>query len=185
MATRSSTNSGVLKIIKEEHDEVKGLFKEFASAIDRDKKKAKSLSEEILTSLLAHTKLEEDIVYPTLKKQDESLFYEANEEHHVADVLINEIRQMKVEDPVYAAKMEVLRTNIEHHMAEEEDEMFSSLKKLDNSVLDQVRPDGRGVEVQETQANADGETLALIPATETRGQSADDRPYVFVPFTSI
>jgi len=41
-----------------------------------------------MTSLLAHTKLEEDIVYPTLKKQDESLFYEANEEHHVADVLI-------------------------------------------------------------------------------------------------
>jgi len=44
MATKSSTNPGVLKVIKEEHDEVKGLFKEFASAINRDKKKARSLS---------------------------------------------------------------------------------------------------------------------------------------------
>jgi hemerythrin superfamily protein len=109
------------------------------------------LADEIMTSLLAHTKLEEDIVYPTLKKQDASLFYEANEEHHVADVLINEIRQMNIEDPAYAAKMEVLHTNVEHHVKEEEDEMFDQLKKLDNDVLDQMAEQWNSMKPQQMQ----------------------------------
>jgi len=45
---------------------------------------------------------------------------------------------MNIEDPAYAAKMEVLRTNVEHHVKEEEDEMFDQLKKLDNDTLDQM-----------------------------------------------
>jgi hemerythrin superfamily protein len=152
MVTKSFTNPGVLGVIKDEHDEVKNLFKEFDRVIDRDKSRAKMISDEITTSLLAHTKLEEDIVYPTLKKQDESLFYEANEEHHVADVLINEIRQMSIEDPAYAAKMEVLRTNVEHHVEEEEDEMFDQLKKLDNDVLDQMAEQWKSMKPKQMQA---------------------------------
>jgi hemerythrin superfamily protein len=151
MVTKSFTNPGVLGVIKDEHDEVKNLFKEFAGALDRDKSRARTLADEITTNLLAHTKLEEDIVYPTLKQQDASLFYEANEEHHVADVLINEIRQMNASDPAYAAKMEVLRTNVEHHIEEEEDEMFDQLKKLDNDILDEMAARWRSMKPEKMQ----------------------------------
>jgi hemerythrin superfamily protein len=119
--------------------------------VEHDRNRARTVVDEILTNLEVHTKLEEDIVYPRLKEQDPSLFYEANEEHHVADVLINEIRQTHIEDPAFSAKMEVLRTNVEHHMAEEENDMFDRLKKLDNDMLDQMAAQWRSMKPEKMQ----------------------------------
>jgi hypothetical protein len=148
MVTKPFTNPGVLGVIKDEHDEVKSLFKDLTGMVEYDKNRARTVVDEILTSLEVHTKLEEDIVYPRLREQDQRLFYEANEEHHVADVLIHEIRQTNIEDPAFSAKMEVLRTNVEHHMKEEEDDMFDRLKKLDNDTLDRMAEQWRSMKPQ-------------------------------------
>jgi hemerythrin superfamily protein len=148
MVTKPFTNPGVLGVIKEEHEEVKGLFNDLTGVVEYDKNRARAVIDEILTNLEVHTKLEEDIVYPRLREQDQRLFYEAKEEHHVAEVLIHEIRQMNVEDPAFSAKTQVLRTNVEHHMAEEEDDMFDRLKKLSNETLDQMAVEWRSMKPQ-------------------------------------
>jgi hemerythrin superfamily protein len=134
----NSNGAKVLDLIKEDHDQVKDLFQEFQEMVGHDKSTAKSISTQILTDLKMHAELEEKIVYPRLKEQDEELFQEAHEEHHVADLLIKELEQMPAEDPAFAAKMQVLQENVEHHIEEEESSMFDEIRDLSETVLDEM-----------------------------------------------
>jgi hypothetical protein len=124
--------------MKKDHDEVKKMFKQFEKDVESSPVQASSLGQKILSELELHTKLEEAIVYPDLQKQDEDLYHEAEEEHHVADVLIKEVGAMSSTDPSYKAKMMVLRENVEHHIQEEEKEMFKKIKKVEKSRLDRM-----------------------------------------------
>lgn len=136
MAT--SVEPEVLNIIKEEHTKVKKLFREFEKAITSDTEEAAKLSQQIIDDLKLHTMLEESIIYPLLKEKDESIFYEAQEEHHVADVLITELEQLEIEAPSFKAKMMVLRENIEHHIKEEENEMFDKIREVSSRKLSEA-----------------------------------------------
>jgi hemerythrin-like domain-containing protein len=132
-----SNNPEILQLIHQEHEEVQGLFEQFHKPISAKNggKKAKAISEQIFDDLKLHTELEEKIVYPSLKKQDAKLFYEAGEEHHVVDLLIEELQQMKVSAPEYAAKMTVMEESVKHHIQEEESEMFKLISQLPDDTL--------------------------------------------------
>lgn len=129
VANAKSDTSDILAILKEEHEEVKGLFKAYIKESDKDATAGKATVDTILTELGRHAEMEEAIVYPALSDADEDLYHEAHEEHHVAEVLMAEIASLKP-GPVYKAKVTVLQENVEHHIDEEEAEGFKVIRKL-------------------------------------------------------
>jgi hemerythrin-like domain-containing protein len=119
-----------VKLLKDDHEKVKGLFRQFEKARSADKKK--QLADEIMLELEVHSKIEEEIFYPAVKEQvkgQDELVAEAVEEHHVVDVLMQEIKALDPSDERFEAKMTVLIENVEHHIEEEESEMLPDAKK--------------------------------------------------------
>jgi hemerythrin-like domain-containing protein len=135
-----SNNPEILQLIHQEHEEVQGLFEQFHKSMSakNGEKKADALSKQILDDLKLHTELEEKIVYPSLKEQDPTMFYESGEEHHVVDLLIAELQQLKVSAPEYAAKMAVMEENVKHHIQEEESQMFKLISQLPDDTLSEM-----------------------------------------------
>jgi len=124
MSTKSQEAgaSSVTHRLREDHRKVKGLFEEFEQA--EDAKAKQRIVETALTELEVHSKLEEELIYPTIRGEidDDDLMDEALEEHHVVHGLIGELRKMKPRDERYDAKFTVLAENVRHHIKEEESE---------------------------------------------------------------
>jgi hemerythrin superfamily protein len=127
-----------IALLKADHRLVKGLFDEFKKSEDK-RQKAKLVAQAI-TELKIHATIEEEIFYPTVRKalkkaigkeETTDMMDEADEEHHVAKLLIAELETMKASDDHWEAKFTVLSENILHHVKEEESEMFSEARKLD------------------------------------------------------
>jgi hypothetical protein len=128
----------ILSLLEDDHDNVKDLFVQFEEELETGGKEAIQISHKILDELTIHAELEEQIIYPLLKDIDESLFYEAQEEHHVAKFLIGELKEMNGQEPSFEAKMMVLRETVEMHIEEEENEIFDELGDLPEAKLDQA-----------------------------------------------
>ena len=122
-----------IALLKKDHREVEGLFKEYEDAGDNAFAKKQGLFEQIRSALQVHMDLEETIFYPAVKKirdaeiKDE--VREADEEHHLVKLILGELSKMKPQDEQFDAKMTVLQENIEHHVEEEEDELLPDAKK--------------------------------------------------------
>ena len=119
----------VLKFIEDEHDEVKQVFKKLEQA---EGASATRLWNQLKSMLTLHEELEETYFYPQLKeeKKTEDLVLESYEEHHVMDVLIEEISQLEPSAENWEAKIKVLQENTEHHIEEEEGSMFPKVRKI-------------------------------------------------------
>ncbi len=117
-----------VELLKSDHKKVKELFREFESAGDRAYKEKREIAETVFMELDIHTKLEEEVFYPAVKakgdKEEQEVIDESFEEHHVVDVLIAEMRKMDPKDDGYQAKFTVMTELVEHHIEEEEGEMF-------------------------------------------------------------
>ncbi len=140
-----STHTGIITmstdaitLLKADHKLVKGIFDDFEKA-EGKREKAKLVAQAII-ELKIHTTIEEEIFYPIVRKalrkalgKDEAtdMMDEADEEHHVAKLLIGELETMKASDDHWAGKFTVLAENITHHVKEEETEMFVEARKLD------------------------------------------------------
>lgn len=133
--TSKSKYPGVLGILKEEHDLVKGLFDRFEKETEQDPAAGVATLAEICMELTRHAEMEEKIVYPKLQAEDEDVYLEAQEEHHVAEMLIAEIEAM-APDGAWKAKVTVLAENVRHHIEEEEKEGFPELKKAGSAELE-------------------------------------------------
>lgn len=127
------------QLLKKQHREVEALFKKVEKAKPEQRR---SLMSEIAANLQLHMKIEEGIFYPAVKelgsKKAEEMVAEAYEEHHVVKLVVAELPKVDPEDERFAAKMTVLEELIEHHVEEEEDEMFDLAEKLDDEVLDDI-----------------------------------------------
>jgi hemerythrin-like domain-containing protein len=117
-----------IEMLKADHEKVKGLFRQYEAAGDRAYQKKRSVAEEVFTEITVHSTLEEELFYPAVKaetdKQGQELVAESVEEHHVVAMLIEELKALDPKDERYDAKFTVLMENIEHHIEEEEDELF-------------------------------------------------------------
>ena len=117
-----------IDMLKADHKKVKELFRQYEAAGDRAYQKKKSIAEEVFTEFMVHSKLEEELFYPAVKaetdKQGQELVAESIEEHHVVATLIEELKALDPKDERYDAKFTVLMENVEHHIEEEEDELF-------------------------------------------------------------
>lgn len=122
----------VLTLFKQDHDEVKQLFKKIEQTEGNE---ARRLWEQISSELSLHEELEEKLFYPRLRKEETArdLVLESYQEHHVMDVLIDEIGKLKPSDEAWQPKIKVLQENTEHHIEEEEGELFPKVRKIWNS----------------------------------------------------
>src|SRR3954470_7130899 len=121
-----------IAILIKDHDRVKELFDQFKKA-DGAAEKEKIIGE-ALTELKIHAAIEEEIFYPAVRKQvGRDLMNEADEEHHVARVLIAELDRDGRRNDHREAKFTVLAESVRHHIKEEEGEMLPKVKGLETN----------------------------------------------------
>lgn len=121
-----------IEMLEEDHRKVEKLFEEFDDAGDRAYETKANLVERIRRELRIHSQLEEEIFYPAARNaQGETTeqVREAVEEHHVVDQLLEELEAMRPDDEQFDAKVTVLKENVEHHVEEEEGELFKQARK--------------------------------------------------------
>ncbi|MGO4382235.1 hemerythrin domain-containing protein [Pseudoduganella sp. RAF53_2] len=121
-----------IALLKQDHANVKAMFKEYEGLGDRAFASKKKLADKICLELTKHATAEEEILYPAVReasKEAEDQVDEATVEHASAKALISQLSQMDPHDELYDAKVKVLGEYINHHVKEEEGEMFPMAKK--------------------------------------------------------
>jgi hemerythrin-like domain-containing protein len=121
-----------LKLLKEDHEKVKKLLSDIESTTERAVKTRTSELARLKQELTIHEAIEEEIFYPALKEHAKTreIALEAYEEHGVVDMIMSEIEQTSVEDETWMAKFTVMKENLEHHIEEEEGEMFKQARQV-------------------------------------------------------
>jgi hemerythrin superfamily protein len=115
-----------------DHREVHEMFEQFEQLGDRAKASKEKLKEKICKALIAHTTIEEEIFYPAVRpaiEEGEDMVDEAVVEHAAAKDLIQQLQEMEPDDELFDAKVKVLGEQVDHHVEEEEKEMFPKVKK--------------------------------------------------------
>lgn len=127
----SSGQQDAIQLLKADHREVEQMFSKFENTNGAATKS--KLADQICLALKVHTQIEEEIFYPAAREAltDEEMIDEAVVEHAAAKDLIAEIEAMDVDEDLFDAKVKVLSEQIEHHVEEEEKELFPKLQKTD------------------------------------------------------
>jgi hemerythrin-like domain-containing protein len=117
-----------IALLMEDHEYVKKAFRAFEKMDEEDQP---ALVKQVLQALKVHTRIEEQIFYPAVRKaiKDEDLMNEAEVEHDSAKVLIRQLERMKPSNPKFAATFTVLGEYVNHHVKEEESEMFPKARR--------------------------------------------------------
>jgi hemerythrin superfamily protein len=121
-----------IALLTADHREVHEMFEQFEQLGDRARATKEKLKEKICKALIAHTTIEEEIFYPAVRGQiedGEDMVDEAVVEHAAAKDLIQQLQEMDPDDELFDAKVKVLGEQIDHHVEEEEKEMFPKVKK--------------------------------------------------------
>lgn len=135
-----SKSEDAISLLIEDHENVKKLFKKFdklSSAEDDGKIQVANM---ICMELTIHAMVEEELFYPEVRLaiHDDDLLNEAEVEHDSAKELIAQIQFMEPDNPMYDAKVTVLGEYIEHHVTEEEEEMFPKVRKAKQLDLEEL-----------------------------------------------
>ena len=143
-----------LRLLKDDHDKMRKLLTELESTTERGVRTREELFSRIKGELTIHEVIEEEIFYPALKEHPKAkdIVLEGYEEHHVVDTVIAELEGLPVDDESWGAKAKVMQENVEHHMEEEEGEMFQKARQVfDREELDELgtRMEQRKAEAQE------------------------------------
>jgi hypothetical protein len=168
------TTNPAVALLKDDHDRVKALFDQFEQARGRPAKV--KIVRRAITELKVHAAIEEELFYPSVRaKVGKEVMNEADEEHHVAKLLIAELDRMDGSESHFDAKFTVLAENVRHHIKEEEDEMlpkareakvdFAALaekmrRRQERLVTDGVRPAGEEVMVKAARGKGDSPAQA-------------------------
>jgi hemerythrin-like domain-containing protein len=137
----------IYKLLKQDHDEVKELLEQLEQTTERAAKKRTQLFEKVKTMLTAHAEAEEQALYSALRESSESrdVALEAHVEHDVARFFLEELASTPVNDEIWSAKLTVFKELLEHHIEEEEGEMFKEARKL----FDKQQAEEMGAEFEE------------------------------------
>jgi len=121
-----------ITLLKDDHAKVKKLLDQLDHTTERGVKTREELFTKVEQELTVHETIEEEIFYPALKEHPKAkdLVLEAYEEHHVVDTVMAEIRGLAFDDETWGAKLTVMKENVEHHIEEEEDEMFAQARSV-------------------------------------------------------
>ena len=120
------------QLLKEDHQKVSGIFQQIEPTTERAEKTRTELFARLKEELDIHARIEEAVFYPAIKQAAETreIVLEGFEEHHVVKMLLKELESMPVDTEQWTAKVKVLQENVEHHVEEEEGEMFQSARQV-------------------------------------------------------
>lgn len=133
-------------LLKADHKKVAGILEKIDSTTERGVKTREELFTQLKSELDTHARIEETIFYPAIKEADETrdITLEAFEEHKVVKTLLSELESLGKDEEQWTAKFAVLKENIEHHVEEEEGEMFTKARK----VLDEEKAEELGARME-------------------------------------
>ena len=127
-----------IELLKQDHEKVKKLLEELSNTTERAVKKRTELLQKVALELEVHTTLEEEDFYPAFKqaggKDEAKMYHEAKEEHRAVEALV--LPDLLNTDPgtvEFSGRLKVLKELLEHHIEEEEEEMFKEAEKLMSS----------------------------------------------------
>lgn len=147
MKSQSRTKSqDAITLLTDDHKKVQKMFKEYEKLAEKGSDDDKDeLARTICAELTVHAQIEEEILYPAASEvlEESDLIEEAEVEHASAKELIAQIESMQVDEELFDAKVTVLGEYVNHHIKEEQDEIFPKLKKSDLDL------DVLGVQLQE------------------------------------
>ena len=120
-----------IEMLKEQHREVENLFKTFDELGENAAKRKQAVFEKIADALAMHATIEEKHFYPAVKaKRTEDILLEALEEHLGIKRVIADLLKIDSSDETFDAKVKVLKEQVEHHVEEEESDLFPKVKKV-------------------------------------------------------
>jgi hypothetical protein len=121
-----------ISLLEEDHRKMKKLLSELESTTERGVKTREELFATVREELTVHETIEEEIFYPALKAHPKTkdIALEGYEEHHVVDMVMAEIEGLPFDDETWGAKFKVMKENIEHHIEEEENDMFEKARQV-------------------------------------------------------
>ena len=114
-----------IAMLKADHQKVRNLFQEYEAASDPRAKR--EIAAEACVELEMHAQLEENVFYPAVNEETDEgpeLVKESLEEHQTMKALIKSLRDMGPDNKAFDTKFKELIQNVEHHVEEEEREMF-------------------------------------------------------------
>ena len=141
-----------IALLKADHDKVKELLAQLEKTTERGVKTRGELFATIKGELTVHEAIEEEIFYPELKSHPKAvdIVLEGYQEHHVVDLLMAELEALDVDDESWGAKAKVMQENVEHHMEEEEGDMFKKARQVFDR--DELEDLGRRMEARRQSA---------------------------------
>jgi hemerythrin-like domain-containing protein len=146
-------STDAIVMLREDHQELKRVFREFEAAGENAAVTKQRLVDRMIEMLTVHTYLENECMYPRVRALVPSLnseILESFEEHHVADVLCVELTAMTPADEHFDAKVSVLMENVTHHIDEEENGWFPTVRDaLGRKALQEI-----GAQMQAMRPNA-------------------------------
>jgi len=121
-----------VKLLEKDHRRFEKLMEEGEETTARAQKRRKDVLTTLAAEIVAHERKEEKVLYPALKRHSEArdIVLEGYQEHHVADVLLGELKNMDPSDERWGAKFKVLKESLEHHIEEEEGHMFRTARSV-------------------------------------------------------
>jgi hemerythrin-like domain-containing protein len=132
MRPEEGAGMNAISLLEEDHRKMKKLLAELESTTERGVKTRQELLARVKEDLSVHETIEEEIFYPALKghPKTKEIALEGYEEHHVVDMVLAEIEGVPYDDETWGAKFKVMKENIEHHIEEEENEMFKQARQV-------------------------------------------------------
>jgi hemerythrin superfamily protein len=157
--SRSTRSQDAIALLTQDHRKVQKAFRD-AEKLEREDEELQEIVQTTCEDLTLHAQIEEELVYPAimeaLKEDDQDLIHEAEVEHASAKQLIAQLEQMSPDDETYQATFKVLGEYVNHHIQEEEREMFPKAKRakvdlesLGQAILAQKEAAGKGEETAE------------------------------------
>ncbi len=142
-----------IDLLKADHERVKAILNELSESTERGVKKRTDLLAKLEREITLHTQLEEEILYPAFKaagsKEQDVMYYEAKEEHRTVDSLVlPDLKNTDPATPEFSGRVKVVKELLEHHIEEEESDMFPQARKLlGKALLDEM---GKQMEAAQT-----------------------------------
>jgi len=145
-----------ITMLKEDHQKVRTMLNDGEDTTERAVKTRTELLATLAEELRIHETIEEEIFYPALEEhaKTKDIALEGYEEHHVVDGIMEELDGLPVDDETWSAKFAVMKENLEHHIEEEESEMFPKARQvMDEGEFEEL---GRMMQERREQLRAGG-----------------------------
>lgn len=150
------TQMNAFALLKADHEKVAGMLETIENTSERALKGREEIFARLKEELDLHAAIEEEIFYPALEDAEETrdITLEAYEEHRLVKQLLSELEAAPKDSEEWAAKFSVLKENIEHHVEEEEGEMFEKARQA--LTKEEIEELGERLQAAKKQARAAG-----------------------------